>query len=574
MPKELGAIYTPEGHARILTTWAIRSGTDIVLDMGIGPGIFVYQSYKRLIRLGAKKSKAVNQIYGSEIDKTVFNNFSEEASKQGLTFKNLQNVNFFDSSYPELDAIVGNPPYVRRRGMLKENLEAIRTKTLKNNSSLVDADLSNLSDLYVYFLLYALPLLKPGGRLATIIADSWLNTRYGISLKKYLLKEFDINQIVSLDRSVFEDVQVKAVLVLASKKKEVKKKQYSIRFARVRNGLAIAELSSFVMYRKRKSLKDIIVREIQSDTLKAESSWGAILKSTTLFDEISHKNNIKPIREIADIQIGLETLAKDFFVFSNQEKETGIVEGKYLKPFAYSVYDFDTPVINKADIPNQYLFYCAEPKNKLKNTKALEYITQGEAVEVAIRGTDRSVIGYHNKERIQKARRPNWYDVKTECDKKLIAEILVPRFIYKDYQVLWNSARYIPGGAVIQFFPRENLFVHSVDAKVYLAILTSSFTEIALRINAQVYGGGTSNLGITAVKESPTVDVASLTPEQKTGLIKAYDSFLENQDKTQINQAIYEILELNKKQIMKMNKLLLELRNIAESAKKSAHPTK
>ncbi|MBE3120130.1 MAG: hypothetical protein IMZ50_15410, partial [Candidatus Atribacteria bacterium] len=65
---------------------------------------------------------------------------------------------------------------------------------------------------------------------------------------------------------------------------------------------------------------------------------------------------------------------------------------------------------------------------------------------------------------------------------------------------------------------------------------------------------------------------AILTSEQKASLIKAYDSFLENKDKTQINQVVYEILGLTKKQIIEMNKLLLELRNIAESAKKAAHP--
>lgn len=68
MSKKLGAIYTPDGHARILTTWAIRSRTDVVLDMGVGPGIFVHQAYERLRKLGARKDKAVNQIYGAEID--------------------------------------------------------------------------------------------------------------------------------------------------------------------------------------------------------------------------------------------------------------------------------------------------------------------------------------------------------------------------------------------------------------------------------------------------------------------------------------------------------------------------
>lgn len=571
MSKELGAIYTPEGYARILTTWAIRSSTDTVLDLGVGPGIFVYQAYKRLRDLGASGSKAVNQIYGSEIDKAVFEQFTREAERQGLRFGNLQNIDFFNTSFPLVDAIIGNPPYVRRRGMLLENLKLIRNKTLKNNSKLIETDLSHLSDLYIYFLLYAFPLLKPGGRLATILADSWLNTRYGFSLRKYLLDEFEIKQVVSLDRSVFENAQVKAVLILATKKKDAIKRYY-VKFARVRNGLPINQLSSFILNGKNQSAENIVAKKIESEELNAKSAWGAIFKTTSLFDKISRKYIVKPIREIGSMQIGLETLAKGFFVISKQDKEDNVVEEKYLKPFAYSVYDFEEAVIIENDDPKEYVFYCSNSKRDLENTKAFQYISQGEQKEVVIRGTGRTVVGYHNKDRIQKARRPNWYDVKTECEKKAIAEILLPRFIYKEYRVLWNQACYIPGGAIIQFFPKEDLFTHFIDKRVYLALLTSSLTEIAFRINAQVYGGGTSNLSTAAINESPIIDVSQLSREHQTHLIDAYDAYLINNDKTQINQIVYEILELTKEEISGVDNLLLDLRKISESAKKAAHP--
>ncbi len=220
MSKELGAIYTPVGHAQILTKWAIQSKTDIVLDMGIGPGVFVYQAYQQLIKLGADQRKAASQIYGSEIDSIVFQNFTQEATEQGLVFNNLQNINFFEASFPQLDAVIGNPPYVRRRGMNQVSIDSIRTQTLNANCNITPSELHSLSDLYIYFLLFALPKLKPGGRLATIVADTWLNTRYGMILKDYLLKEFDLKQIISLDRSVFENADVKAVLLFATKKSQ------------------------------------------------------------------------------------------------------------------------------------------------------------------------------------------------------------------------------------------------------------------------------------------------------------------------------------------------------------------
>jgi methylase of polypeptide subunit release factors len=570
MSKELGAIYTPEGHARILTSWAIQSKTDMVLDMGIGPGIFVFEAYKRLRELGISRDDANNQIYGTEIDKTVFDKFMIEARRRGFEFHNIVNEDFFDISFPKFDAIVGNPPYVRRRGMVKENLSHIRTQTIRKNPSISDNNISNLSDLYIYFLLYALPHLKPGGRLATIIADTWLNTRYGVALKEYLLNEFEINQIISFDRRVFENAQVKAVILLALKKEA--KKYYYINFARVRNGLNINELSSFVMGRKVTSPNDIVIRKIYTDELSPESSWGSILKSTDLFDEISHRDNIRPISEIASIQIGLETLAKSFFVIPKQKTLDNYVENEYIKPFAPSIYDFSNLVINYSDEPQFYLFYCSEQKNKLFNTKALDYILQGETSIVSVRGTSKTVIGYQSKERIIKARRPNWYDVKTECERRPISEILLPRFIYKEYKVLWNNAHYIPGGAIVQFFPKKEMFTHLVDNKVFLAILASSFTEIAFRIYAQVYGGGSSNLSIPAINKAPILNVAILSVEQELNLINAYNHLLNTNNRSQLDEVVYTLLKLSERQIIELGELLSELRNIAEVAKKAAHP--
>lgn len=567
MTKELGAIYTPEGYAQILSKWAIHSKTDLVLDMGIGPGIFVYQAYNRLLELGTNSDEACQQIFGTEIDATVYEKFVNESKNKGMEFANLKNADFFDVSFPQVDAVIGNPPYVRRRGMKVEKLEQIRAKTFAINKALEKKQIPFLSDLYIYFLLYALPFLKVGGRLSALVADSWLNTKYGIVIKEYLQNNFELNQIISFDRSIFDDAQVKTLMILATK--TIEKRKYLVSFARVRNGMVIEDLSSYVIDKKVISEKDIVVREIESHTLTPELPWSSICKSTQLFEEVTRKQKVCLIRDIADTQIGLEPLAKDFFVISEYEK--GIVEEKYLFPFAYSVCDFNSPIIRTTDDPHQYLFYCSDPKSELVNTKALDYILQGETKEVSVRGTARTVIGYQNKERIQKAKRPNWYDVRTEWERKPIAEILLPRFIYKEYKVLWNSAKYIPGGATIQFFPKRDIFSYANDTEIYLAILSSSFTEIAFRINAQVYGGGTSNMKVSAIGSAPTINVSTLSPEQISRLVAAYKVFVKSNDKTMIDKTIYEILSLSSDQIIEMGNLLFELRHILEVAKKAAH---
>ena len=134
-----------------------------------------------------------------------------------------------------------------------------------------------------------------------------------------MVKEFELNQITSFDRSVFEEAEVKSVLLLATKVKP--NKTYPISFARVRNGINTDDLSSFVLYREEISPTDIVIREIQSLSLTAKQSWSAINKSTDLYELITKKQIICHFKDIANTQIGLETLAKDFFVVSVIDKE-------------------------------------------------------------------------------------------------------------------------------------------------------------------------------------------------------------------------------------------------------------
>ena len=349
------------------------------------------------------------------------------------------------------------------------------------------------------------------------------------------------------------------------------KDRSKIKFSRIKNGLPIEKFSSYILDNKELGKEDIEIVKLEKHKLKHSAPWGSYFKYKKFIDEISDNKSIIKIREVAKIQIGLQTLAKDFFVISEKDKDNGIVEDEYLLPFAYSVFNFKNFVINEYDKPQNYIFYCSLPREKLANTNALIYIKSGESKSVLIRGKNIPIKGYQNKKRIQEAKRPFWYDVKTEVDKKEIAEILLPRFIFKDYRVLWNKAKYIPGGAVVQYFPFQE---QDVDIRVSLAILTSTFTEIVFRSMAQVYGGGTSNIRISDLKEMPTIDISNLSTSQQNSLIYAFEFFLRNKDRGKIDYIINkEILCLSSSQLKEMDKVLIGLKTLATSAKKEAHPS-
>ena len=195
--RNLGSIYTPRDFAQFLTSWAIQSHEYRILDVGVGEGVFVFTAYERLIELGAKEIDAQQQVYGAEIDHSTYQIFSTLASQRKTAFPHLYNDDFFNVEFPRVDAIVGNPPYVRRTYI--ENIEHIRQTIFKRNPLISEFDFPRMTDLYIYFLLHALPLLRPGGRLAVITADPWLNVGYGEAFKKYLHQHFKIESLISLE---------------------------------------------------------------------------------------------------------------------------------------------------------------------------------------------------------------------------------------------------------------------------------------------------------------------------------------------------------------------------------------
>jgi hypothetical protein len=79
-----------------------------------------------------------------------------------------------------------------------------------------------------------------------------------------------------------------------------------------------------------------------------------------------------------------------------------------------------------------------------------------------------------------------------------------------------------------------------------LAILNASSTEVAVRVNAHVYGGGVYNLSPGSIGNVPVLDVRRLSPEALQRLDGAYRQFLlaRGKDRTALDAAVLESIGL------------------------------
>jgi methylase of polypeptide subunit release factors len=564
-----GAIYTPPDFAEFLVSWAIRRPGQIVLDTGVGVGVFTFAAYRRLVQLGTDPDAARTQIYGAEVDSPTYSLFRDAAAAMGGAFPNVVCGDFFDTASPPVDAVIGNPPYVRRTYI--EDIERIRGSVVLPGAAIGAKNLPRLTDLYVYFLLRALTMLKPGGRLAVITADSWLNVGYGEALKAYLHRHFVIESLISLDRRVFSDAQVKPVLLLATKEIDTTPRQPT-QFVRLRNGLPISSLN-YILDEPNGNMENVTLATVDGQSLDPTQPWGIHFKAPELYERLAGHRLMTTVAGLATTRVGLQTLAKDFFVLTREQAIDARIEPQYLRPLAQSARYCTQAIIVPDQTPTHYLFYCSASKDELEGTQALAYILRGESAEVPVRGKGFTVTGYHTKERIQRSHRKHWYDLRTAIERRGRAAILVPRLVYRSFRPVWNQAAFVPGELFIEFLPFP---LADTDVEAYLAILASSIFEVMLRNHAQLYGGGTYNINPGQIKRVPILNVTTLTSSQKECLKQAYRRYLATSanDRSSIDAVVADILGFDAMLRQHLAEVVADLVIIATASKRafSTHP--
>lgn len=545
--KQRGQTYTPETVSSFLVEWAVSQPEDTVLEPSVGEGRFVFDAYERLRDLGASKDIARDQIYGTDINEEAVKSLQSSAHKKtGAEFPNVVVENIFETDFPKVDALVGNPPYVIRHRF--ENAEAI-IEQFSNQY-----DFSDQSDLYVYSLLRASEFLSPGGKMAMIVSNSWMKRKYGEEFKRFLLDEFYLHGLIGFRERVFGDL-VNSVCILAEKREN------TIRMPATNNVRFVqADSPDIFNGAETRSLDDLTDAAVQTARVPQRALgqgdyWDIWLRAPDVFESIKRSDDFVPLSKFATPMIGVQTLAKDFYILEENDPVRGNLEDEYLQPIAYSSRDHQTPVVRAEDCPYR-LFWCPKSKDELEGTDALEYIETAENRTVKKRYSNETYDGLHNKTRIRNASRDPWYDLTDEAKRRLPSEILLPRRVYENYTVVWNP------DAVV---PNENFLATAVKEEKYLkpllAYLNSRLGELNLRLAGQVYGGGVCDLNVSSSKNIQTLDFSACSEGDLETLADAFDEFVATESRTVLDDAITSILGLDdveKKEIQEALDLTIE----------------
>jgi type I restriction-modification system DNA methylase subunit len=140
-------------------------------------------------------------------------NISDKAFKWERDFEDIIKEGRFD-------VIIGNPPYIRSQ-LLDDN-DKRYFKTHYTSAK-------NQYDIYILFIEKAIDLLKNGGYLGFIMPNKLLISDYGLGIRKLILKETNIVQIIDVSNlEVFSGVGTYPIILILRKQSPDKKNKIKI----------------------------------------------------------------------------------------------------------------------------------------------------------------------------------------------------------------------------------------------------------------------------------------------------------------------------------------------------------
>lgn len=274
--KRLGQFYTPDFVVDYLLDLMKFTKNSKLLDPSCGSGAFLHQAVRRFKDETTANSSDIieNNIYGIDINPfacqlTTMNLLlstldSKKKPKQiniltadSLIDKKISGAELFDSeefgpeskrnvkelsSYLEesgkFDIIVGNPPYrcfgLRSNKALKSVYQDYVRKRWTESAEYKIS-------YYPLFIERSIDLLKPGGRLAFILPDSFLVGMYFSKVRRKILDTCKIVEVVLCQKNFWEDAEVgfPTMIVLEREESEIKRRnhQVEVKFAESENNI-------------------------------------------------------------------------------------------------------------------------------------------------------------------------------------------------------------------------------------------------------------------------------------------------------------------------------------------------
>ena len=437
----------PKGQTRILVSPEV---TKIEEELGsIREKHFNASTRNKKLRLTDQFKEKQNAL-SDELKKLGFEDGAANKIATWNPFDQNSKADWFDPEWmfgekDGFDIVIGNPPYVRQERILPAEKKEL-LNTYKEGAVAK-------SDLYIYFYLRGLDLLKQGGVKIFICSNSWLDVGYGESLRGHLLKNDHLEKVYhsEIERQ-FGNAAINTIISVISKRKDVQSTD-EMRF--ITFSSPIEEIT-----RGEGTQRNIVKTRAE---LSAGEKWGGLyLRAPDIYHYLMKKHADKFVRlgNVSTVKFGIKTGANEFFYLDDKRAKEWGIEQEFLSPVIKSPKECRSMVIDSKKLKYR-IFMCHLSKKDLVSTAALEYIKWGEK-----QGFD---------QRPSCKNRPRWWDLGMHD----IAPITSPSSINEVYRVFLNG-RVSCDKRMYDIYPNKGVNIHKLLTSTN-CILSTMFLDVGTR---------------------------------------------------------------------------------------------
>lgn len=459
--KRFAQFFTPEVIADFMARWVLdgRKKMD-VLEPAFGLGAFSRSLFKQNPKV---------RVVGYEADATIYNYAAENVAQAGSDVL-LYNEDYLRASWEDkYDGIICNPPYLKFHDYDNASLVPLVNEQL-------GIRLNGFTNLYTLFLLKSISQLRDGGRMAYIVPSEFLNSDYGVEVKRALLRSGVLRHVVVVDftQCAFDDALTTACILLCHKDGSLSE----VRFSHVSDvGQLQASLADYSAW--------------AADQLKPETKWKQYYEGARSADY----RHLVPFSTFAKVSRGIATGANDYFTFRESKKELyGIPERCLMRCVCHSTdvhglffTDDDFQRLSHSD-KAVYLFNgCAD----VEDEHVREYISLGEET-----GADKRYLT---------ASRKPWYAI----ENRKPSPIWVSVFNRKGLRFVRNIAGV---SNLTTFHCVYDAGV--VDIDVLFGYLVTNVAKEIFMDNSRQYGNGLVKFEPNDLNKGKAVDLRLLTEEE------------------------------------------------------------
>lgn len=438
--KLLGAFYTPNETALCMSKWTIRADNEIILEPSFGSGIFI----SSIISICESNNYPNITIHGVEIDRKTFDNLTPGESNKIL----LHQEDFIDTIPFKVDAVIGNPPYVRLRNLTQEQ----RENALSTSKDILKCNMDTSGSLWMPFVLHSMKFLNLGGRLAFVLPYEMTYVKYSKPLWQALCDNFGSIRITRTFERIFPDILQDVIILYADE---------------------FGKNTPFIQYDIFETIEKMTKNEPSN---KRKININEILSGNRVFlESLLHpdlcmllkriEKKLVESKELVKFNIGYVSGDKEFFHPEQQDILTFNLSHDNLIPSVTTSRTLKGIGLATSSIPPDKISYLFHPKPNKLSMKELAYIRKGEFEGV-------------NK-RYKCAIRDPWY---------IVPGVKIPKVILSVFSecpiLILNDNEYAASNSLLCGYT-NNVTAEDIAARWY-----SSLTLLQCEIEIHSLGGG------------------------------------------------------------------------------------